>query len=67
MKKTKIRRVTKEMVEMVKHYADEDMTFAEVAVICGLGTSTVGKIINGNYDHLLEPSTPPLAQIILIK
>jgi len=51
--------VTKEIVEKVKSYLDKDkygnLTHDEIALLCGTSATSVSRISNGQYDHLLKP------------
>lgn len=50
--------ITKDIVKKVKEYKSNDrysnLTQAEIALLCGTTPSSVSRIINGEYDHLLN-------------
>lgn len=54
-----VKTVTKEVVEKVKSYLSNDkynnLTHEEIALLCGTSATSVSRIKNGEYDHLLEP------------
>lgn len=49
-------KVTKEIVIRVKglRRSNPNLKNSEIALLCEIGGSTVGKILHGDYDHLLE-------------
>lgn len=52
-------KVTKETVLKVKKYKEDskysNLTQEELALLCGTSSTSVSRIINGEYDYLLEP------------
>lgn len=52
-------KVTKEVVEKVKNYLSDDkyssLTHDEIGLLCGTSATSVSRISNGQYDHLLKP------------
>lgn len=50
--------VTKEIVVKVKSYLSDDkynkLTQSELSLLTGVSTTTINRIANGSYDHLLE-------------
>lgn len=53
--------VTKEMILSVYEYKQkfgDKISHAEIATLVGIGESTVGKIFQGRYDHLLKEDKP---------
>lgn len=53
-------KVTAEMVRTARQYKDDprEFTRAEIAAMSGTSVSTLDRILNGEYDHLLEPIKP---------
>ena len=53
-------RVTAEMVRTARQYKDDprEFTRAEIAAMSGTSVSTLDRILNGEYDHLLAPVEP---------
>ena len=53
-------RVTAEMVRTARQYKDDPRKFtrAEIAAMSGTSLSTLDRILNGEYDHLLAPVEP---------
>lgn len=53
-------RVTAEMVRTARQYKDDPRKFtkAEIAAMSGTSLSTLSRILNGEYDYLLEPVEP---------
>lgn len=53
-------RVTAEMVRTARQYKDDPRKFtkAEIAAMSGTSLSTLARILNGEYDYLLEPVEP---------
>lgn len=51
-------KVTKELVLKVKEYKSNDkysnLTQGEIALLCGTTGTSVSRILNGEYDHLLS-------------
>lgn len=50
-------RVTAEMVRTVRQYEDDprEFTRAEIAAMSGTSSTTLQRILNGEYDYLLAP------------
>ena len=50
-------KVTAEMVRTARQYKDDprEFTRAEIAAMSGTSLSTLDRILNGEYDHLLAP------------
>ena len=50
-------RVTAEMVRTARQYKDDprEFTRAEIAAMSGTSLTTLDRILNGEYDHLLAP------------
>ena len=50
-------RVTAEMVQTAHQYEDDPRKFtrAEIAAMSGTSLTTLDRILNGEYDHLLAP------------
>ena len=53
-------RVTAEMVQTAHQYEDDprEFTRAEIAAMSGTSLTTLQRILNGEYDHLLAPVEP---------
>ena len=53
-------KVTAEMVRTVRQYEDDPRKFtrAEIAAMSGTTLTTLTRILNGEYDHLLAPVEP---------
>ena len=53
-------KVTAEMVRTARKYKDDprEFTRAEIATMSGTSLSTLDRILNGEYDHLLAPVEP---------
>ena len=53
-------KVTAEMVQTAHQYEDDPRKFtrAEIAAMSGTSVSTLDRILNGEYDHLLAPVAP---------
>ena len=53
-------RVTAEMVRTVRQYENDPRKFtrAEIAAMSGTTLTTLTRILNGEYDHLLAPVEP---------
>ena len=53
-------RVTAEMVQTAHQYEDDPRKFtrAEIAAMSGTTLTTLTRILNGEYDHLLAPVEP---------
>lgn len=51
--------VTKKLVEKVKSYQSNDrysaLSHEELALLCGTSSTTFSRIVNGQYDHLINP------------
>lgn len=56
----KYTKVTAEMVRTARQYKDDPRKFtkAEIAAMSGTSLSTLSRILNGDYDYLLEPVEP---------
>ena len=50
-------KVTAEMVRTARQYKDDprEFTRAEIAAMSGTSLTTLDRILNGEYDHLLAP------------
>ena len=60
MEKKQYIKVTAEMVRTVRQYEDDPRKFtrAEIAAMSGTSLTTLSRILNGEYDHLLAPVEP---------
>ena len=56
----KYTKVTAEMVQTARKYKDDPRKFtrAEIATMSGTSVTTLDRILNGDYDYLLEPVEP---------
>ena len=60
MEKKQYKKVTAEMVRTARQYKDDPRKFtrAEIAAMSGTSLTTLSRIWNGEYDHLLTPVEP---------
>lgn len=56
----KYTKVTAEMVQTARQYKNDPRKFtrAEIAAMSGTSVTTLDRILNGEYDYLLEPVEP---------